>query len=109
METLTDENEMSITQVDMIDKAKIASNYLKAISNETRLVILCYLVFGSKTVTELEELVGVRQANVSQHLARLKEDHLVQSRRIGKTVEYSVSDPDAMKILTILYAKFCAE
>ena len=100
--------DFSLVEGDMVSKAKVASGYLKAISNETRLVILCHLVAGPRTVTELEQLLGVRQANVSQHLGRLKEDGLVSAQRDGKSVLYSIADPDAMQIIRVLYLKFCA-
>ena len=92
---------------EMIANARSASSYLKAISNETRLIILCHLVVQPRSVGELESLVGVRQANVSQHLARLKEDGLVQADRHGKSVEYSIADDGVQQIMMVLYNKFC--
>lgn len=93
---------------DMIPKAATAANYLKALSNETRLAMLCHLVEGPKTVGELEDLVGARQANVSQHLARLKEEGLVSFERSGKSIAYAIADADALDIFTVLHRKFCA-
>ena len=97
-----------ISHSEMIAKARSASGFLKALSNETRLIILCQLLPGGRTVSELEQLIGVRQANVSQHLARLKEDGLVFAERNGKTVTYQIDDPDALEILLILYQRYCA-
>lgn len=99
--------DMELAQAEMIGKARTASGYLKALSNETRLIILCNLVGGPRTVSELEDRVGVRQANVSQHLARLKEDNLVRAERQGKSVAYSIADEDALQIMMVLYNKFC--
>ena len=70
----------------MVDSATTASNFLKAISHEGRLMILCHLVTGEKSVTELEELLSARQAAVSQQLSRLRLEGLVVPRREGKTI-----------------------
>jgi DNA-binding transcriptional ArsR family regulator len=94
-------------KADIIAKANAAEGYLKAMSNETRLILLCHLVERSRTVGELEELTGLAQANVSQHLSRLRAYRLVQATRHGKSVTYSVADADAMEILQVLYRKFC--
>ncbi len=88
--------------------AQDASSYLKALGNETRLMILCHLTPGERSVTELEHLLNTRQATVSQHLARLKLDGLVQVRRQGKAAYYSIADPDAHDLMRVLYRKFCA-
>ena len=92
---------------EMATNARSASGFLKALSHETRLMILCHLVSGEKSVSRLEELLDTRQATVSQHLARLKQDGLVDSRREGKAIYYSIADGNALKILEILHAKYC--
>ncbi len=86
-----------------------ASNFLKAISHEGRLLILCHLSTGEKSVTELEELLSSRQAAVSQQLARLRAEGLVQPRREGKAIYYSLTDQRAIKILDVVYDLFCRE
>ena len=68
----------------MVENATKASNFLKAISHEGRLMILCHLVSGEKSVTELEDLLSARQAAVSQQLSRLRLEGLVIPRREGK-------------------------
>ena len=73
----------------MMQNAQRASNFLKAISHEGRLMILCHLVTGEKSVTELEELLSARQAAVSQQLSRLRLEGLVTPRRDGKVIYYS--------------------
>lgn len=73
----------------MSRNAGAASSYLKALSNQTRLLILCHLIPGERSVTELEHLLQTRQATVSQHLARLKLDGLVKVRRKGKAAYYT--------------------
>lgn len=91
----------------MMDNATTATNYLKAISHEGRLMILCHLVTGEKSVTELEELLSARQAAVSQQLGRLRLEGLVKPRRDGKTIYYSLTDDRSRKIIGLVYELFC--
>lgn len=86
-----------------------AANFLKAISHEGRLMILCHLASGEKSVTELERLLSARQAAVSQQLSRLRLEGLVHPRREGKVIYYSLADKRAAKILDVVYDLFCAE
>lgn len=92
----------------MMRNAQDASNFLKAISHEGRLMILCHLASGEKSVTELEELLSARQAAVSQQLSRLRLEGLVEPRREGKAIFYSLADERARQILEVVYALFCA-
>lgn len=89
------------------ENAERASNFLKAISHEGRLMILCHLSTGEKSVTELEELLSARQAAVSQQLSRLRMEGLVEPRREGKAIYYSLTDERAVKILDVVYNLFC--
>jgi ArsR family transcriptional regulator len=91
----------------MMESATIATNYLKAISHEGRLMILCHLVNGEKSVTELETLLSARQAAVSQQLGRLRLEGLVRPRREGKTIYYSLTDDKSRKIIGLVYELFC--
>lgn len=91
----------------MMQSACEASNFLKAISHEGRLMILCHLASGEKSVTELEELLSARQAAVSQQLSRLRTEGLVTPRREGKTIYYSLTDRRAIQILDVVYDLFC--
>ena len=84
---------------DMMDNAMTASRFLKAISHEGRLMTLCYLASGEKSVTDLENLLSSRQAAVSQQLARLRTEGLVEARRDGKTIYYRLADKRATRIL----------
>lgn len=68
----------------MVGNAKRASDFLKALAHESRLVILCILAEGEKSVSELEDILKLRQPTVSQQLARLRADRLVATRRNGK-------------------------
>ncbi len=91
----------------IVDRAKTASDFLKAIAHESRLLILCILAEGEKSVTELEALLSLRQPTVSQQLARLRMDKLVTTRREGKTVYYRLASDDARQIIEAVYTVFC--
>ncbi|MBA3325884.1 MAG: helix-turn-helix transcriptional regulator [Rhodobacteraceae bacterium] len=88
--------------------ARQASEFLKALAHEGRLVILCHLVDGERSVGEIEALLGARQAAVSQQLARLRHEGLVKARRDGKTIFYSVGDPKVRLLVETLHALFSA-
>lgn len=92
---------------DMVDNAKSASDFLKAISHEGRLRILCHLVTGEKSVAELEDLLSARQAAVSQQLSRLRQEQLVTTRRDGKTIYYRLADDRSRRILHVIHEMFC--
>lgn len=91
----------------MIDRAKQAAEFLKALSHESRLLILCILSEGEKSVTDLEALLSMRQPAVSQQLARLRYDGLVETRRDGKTIYYSLANKDVRTVLGAIYEVFC--
>ena len=100
---------MSDDELDaLVDKATNASAFLKAISHEGRLMILCHLVSGEKTVTELEDLISARQAAVSQQLSRLRLEGLVIPRRDGKTIYYRLADDKPKRVLEVVYDLFCS-
>ncbi|MEI4232923.1 metalloregulator ArsR/SmtB family transcription factor [Roseovarius sp. D22-M7] len=92
----------------MVENATTAANFLKAISHEGRLMILCHLVSGEKSVTELEELLSARQAAVSQQLSRLRLEGLVTTRREGKAIYYRLADERPRRVLEVVYELFCA-
>ena len=92
---------------EMVEKATSAANFLKALAHEGRLMILCHLSQGEKSVTELERLLCARQAAVSQQLARLRLEGLVSARRDGKAIYYSVCDPRAQRLIELVYDMFC--
>lgn len=89
------------------DKAAQASDFLKAISHEARLMILCILAEGEKSVTEIETMLGLQQAVVSQQLARLRHENVVETRREGRQIFYSIANPDVGGIIDALYSMFC--
>jgi DNA-binding transcriptional ArsR family regulator len=91
----------------MAAKAKDASDFLKALAHEGRLMILCILCEGEKSVTELEQMLALRQPTVSQQLARLRAEGLVAARRDGKTMHYSLASEDVRVIISAVHEVFC--
>jgi len=91
----------------MVDNAKRASDFLKALAHESRLIMLCILAEGEKSVSELERELNLRQPTVSQQLARLRADGLVSTRRDGKVVYYSLASSEARIIIGAIYEVFC--
>lgn len=89
------------------EKAGKASAFLKAISHEARLMILCILAEGEKSVTEIETILGLQQAVVSQQLARLRQENVVETRRDGRQIYYSIANQDVKGIINALYSMFC--
>ncbi|MFM7972385.1 MAG: ArsR/SmtB family transcription factor [Betaproteobacteria bacterium] len=86
----------------------VACRLLKALSNPDRLLLLCQLSQGEKTVGELESLVGIVQPTLSQQLGVLREEGLVSTRREGKHIHYTLSSPQAMAVMGVLYQQFCS-
>ncbi len=101
-------SEMGDDEMDRIaESAAEAAAFLKAIAHEGRLMILCHLASGEKSVTKLEELLSTRQASVSQQLARLRLEGLVEPRRDGKTIYYSLADDRPKQLMEVIYELFC--
>jgi len=92
---------------DLLDQARKASELLKALSHETRLLILCILSEGEKSVSDLEGILSMPQAAVSQQLARLRFDRLVHARRDGRMIYYSIADKGVSSVVETLYELFC--
>ena len=89
------------------DMASNACELLKAMSNKWRLMILCQLSEGEKTVGELQGLLGVGQSTVSQHLAILRREEIVASRKDAQSIFYSLSGDEAIKVMATLHDVFC--
>ena len=92
---------------EMVGHAQSARDLLKALAHETRLMILCLLVQEERSVGELEQLMGLRQPSVSQQLARLRFDGLVNARREGRTIYYSLGSEEAKQVVSLLYELYC--
>ncbi len=92
---------------DFAERATDAAELLKALANPDRLLLLCQLVSGEKTVTELGLLASIEQPSLSQQLAVLRGERLVATRREGKSIFYSIASPAALAVLETLYRLFC--
>ena len=91
------------------DMASHACDLLKAMSNKWRLMILCQLSEGEKTVGELQSLLGLGQSAVSQHLAVLRREKIVCSRKHAQSISYSLSGDEAIKVMGTLHDVFCSK
>ena len=87
--------------------AQQASEFLKALSHEVRLLILCFLMDGEKSVSEIERMLRLRQPAVSQQLARLRTDGQVETRRDGKNIYYSLARNEVRDLIAVLHEAFC--
>ena len=104
---LIDRGEPELDIDALIASAQEASGFLKALAHEGRLLILCLLVEEEKSVTEIEEILGLRQPAISQQLARLRADGLVETRREGKNIFYSLARSEVRDIVGTLHRSFC--
>ena len=93
----------------LIEKARRAADFLKALAHENRLMILCILSQGEKSVSELEQILSLRQPTVSQQLARLRAEGLVATRRDGKAIHYSLASEEARVVVGAVYDMFCGK
>lgn len=98
---------MKIDARNMQAAADQAGELLKALANRHRLLILCQLIDGERSVGELADFLKVRDSTVSQHLALLRRDGLVNARRDGQTIWYSLADTPARELVVTLYRVYC--
>ena len=91
----------------LMRNARKASDFLKALSHENRLLLLCLLAERERSVTELENILSLRQPTVSQQLARLRLDALVTTRRDGKTLYYRLANDDVRRVISVIYSIYC--
>ncbi|HSG97375.1 MAG TPA: metalloregulator ArsR/SmtB family transcription factor [Woeseiaceae bacterium] len=89
------------------DMAEHAVELLKAMANEWRLMILCQLAEGEKTVSELQAILGLSQSALSQHLAVLRRERIVKARKEAQSVSYSLAGDEAPKVMHTLHEVFC--
>jgi DNA-binding transcriptional ArsR family regulator len=88
-------------------RAGEAASLLKSIANDRRLIILCELVKGERTVGQLEAVAGLKQSALSQHLAKLREAKLVKTRRESQMIHYSLADAGVSRVIAVLYDVYC--
>ena len=100
-----DNIELNLKQIE--NKVEKATNFLKLFSNKTRILVLCNLVNGRKTVNELALLINVKQSALSQHLAKMLVDQILSTQRSGKYIYYKIQDSSVKNIIQILYERFC--
>ncbi len=91
------------------DKASDASNLLKVMSNQWRLLILCNLMQGEHSVQDMQKRIGLGQSALSQHLAILRHERLVETRREAQSIYYSIASEEAERLLATLYEIYCTE
>ena len=89
------------------ESADLACNFMKVLANADRLLLLCQLSAGEKSVGELETLLNIRQPTLSQQLTVLRENQLVSTRRDGKNIYYSISSEPALAIMQVLSQQLC--
>jgi len=107
---MADLNDLAPDEMDsMMEQVRDAAGFLKALAHEGRLMMLCHLVSGEKTVTEFEKLLSMRQPAVSQQLMRLRSDGLVTARRDGKAIYYAIADPRVAQVVANLHEMFCPD
>lgn len=99
---------MNINMKQMEAAADSASEFLKALANRHRLMLVCQLVDGERPVGELAEALRIRDSTASQHLALLRKDGIVRARREGQTIYYSIGSPVARSVIDALYRYFCS-
>ncbi|MBA3042561.1 MAG: metalloregulator ArsR/SmtB family transcription factor [Alphaproteobacteria bacterium] len=99
---------MKVDPDSMQAAADDASELLKALANRHRLLILCQLIDGERSVGQLAEFLGIRDSTVSQHLALLRRDRIISGRRDGQTIWYHIESEPARNVITALYGSFCA-
>ena len=103
--TLAPEDFRELTELH--DMAAHAVELLKAMANEWRLMILCQLAEGDKTVSELQSILGLSQSALSQHLAVLRRERVVSARKQAQSVTYSLAGEAAPKVMHTLHEVFC--
>lgn len=105
--TLKDYKFKSMNVMEMIPAAAQAADLMRSLSHPQRLLVLCALVDGEKSVAELREQLGIEQVPMSQQLMRLRADGLVEARREGTTVYYHIARPEVLTIVGALHEAFC--
>ena len=102
--TVSDQPQDAMTR----DRAARAAAMLRALGNPTRLMVLCSLIEGERSVGALNERIPLSQSALSQHLAKLREEDLVATRRESQTIYYRVADPMVYELIETLYGRYCA-
>lgn len=99
---------MNLDPREMQRNARQAARLLKTLASDQRLMILCHLAGGERSVGELQAHVVLSQSALSQHLARLRREHVVTTRRDAQSIYYTLADPNVIAIMRALYDVYCA-
>ena len=98
-----------IDSVQMANAASQASELMKTLGHKDRLMVLCHLSSGEKSVGELARLLEIPQSPLSQHLARMRKEQLVSTRRDAQTIYYSIASPEAARVVEVMHEIFCSQ
>jgi DNA-binding transcriptional ArsR family regulator len=98
----------SINPAQMNRAADRAGELLKTLAHKDRLMILCHLVVAEKSVGELAKLLNIPQSPLSQHLARMRQESLVKTRREAQTIYYSITSPEVRRMVEVLHELYCS-
>ncbi|HQT59576.1 MULTISPECIES: metalloregulator ArsR/SmtB family transcription factor [unclassified Acidiphilium] len=107
LKTMAVDSETEIELDAMMQNATTAAQFLRCIANPHRLMVLCHLTHGEASVGQLERELGIRQAHLSQQLARLRQDGLVTTRRDSRTIYYALGSDAARDLVGLIYRLFC--
>ena len=102
------EQNAEINPEQMAQSASRASSLMKTLGHKDRLMILCHLADGEKSVGQIADLLEISQSPLSQHLSRMRKEGLVDTRREAQTIYYSLKSGEAARIVEVLYEMFCA-
>lgn len=92
----------------MADAAGKASELMKTLGHKDRLMVLCHLISGEKSVGELAGLLDIPQSPLSQHLARMRKEELVKTRREAQTIYYSIASEEAARMVGLMHELYCS-
>ena len=93
----------------MASAAQKASELMKTLGHKDRLMVLCHLTTGEKSVGELAGLLDIPQSPLSQHLARMRKESLVSTRRVAQTIYYTIASGEAARFVTLMHELYCSE
>ena len=101
--------QMDIDANRMADAAQKASELMKTLGHKDRLMVLCHLTSGEKSVGELAGLLDIPQSPLSQHLARMRKENLVKTRREAQTIFYSIASHEAAELVGLMHSLYCQD
>ena len=102
-------DEVKIDPKKMANAAQKASDLMKTLGHKDRLMVLCHLASGEKSVGQLAGLLDIPQSPLSQHLARMRKESLVNTRREAQTIYYSIASGDAGRFIELMHELYCSD